>query len=52
MFTFIRGSRHPTLRAVSRSLVGVEGALPDTYGMQVDELVDLMEAYRVNAIGR
>jgi hypothetical protein len=29
-------------RKISRSMVGVDGALPDTYGMSADELAELM----------
>jgi hypothetical protein len=33
-------------RAISKSLYGCEGALPDTYGMKPQELADLMETLR------
>jgi hypothetical protein len=33
-------------RGISKELSGYEGALPDTYGMKVQELVDLMERLR------
>jgi hypothetical protein len=33
-------------RAISKSLSGYEAALPDTYGMKPQELVDLMESLR------
>ena len=33
-------------RAISKSLSGYEAALPDTYGMKPQELVELMESLR------
>ena len=33
-------------RAISKSLSGYEAALPDTYGMKPQELVELMESIR------
>jgi hypothetical protein len=40
---------HPAIggaRAISKSLCGYEAALPDTYGMKPQELVELMESMR------
>lgn len=42
----------PRLSAVSRGLTGgPSGALPDSYGLSVDELADLMNRFRARALG-
>lgn len=35
-------SRDSRLRRMSQKLIGVDGALPDTYGMSVDDLAALL----------
>lgn len=39
------------LKTVNKKLAGNEGSLPDTYGMDGEELAELMNAYRRQAIG-
>jgi hypothetical protein len=36
-------------RRVSRSLSGFEGALPNTYGLKAEELIQLMKKYKYNS---
>lgn len=39
-----RGS--PRLRRVAAAMAGYEGALPDSYGMKLEDLADLLNEYR------
>jgi hypothetical protein len=42
---------HRRLRFVSSATAGAEGALPDTYGLSPEELVDKMNTARDAALG-
>jgi hypothetical protein len=43
-------ANHPNLSELNRQLVGASGALPDTFGLPLDELTDLMNAFRARAL--
>ncbi len=40
---------HPNLAAANRAMIGASGMLPDNYGLDADELAELMNAYRARA---
>ncbi len=41
----------PKLSAANRALIGATGMLPETYGLDADELAGLMNAFRERALG-
>ncbi len=41
---------HPRLSGASRAIIGASAALPETYGLALDELVDLLNRFRARAL--
>lgn len=41
---------HPMLAGANRAIIGVAAALPETYGLALDELADLLNAFRARAL--
>lgn len=46
------GSVSEPSRVIANALSGVDGMLPDTYGMSAEELAELLESYRRRAAGQ
>lgn len=42
----VTGDSAPLGRSMARSLSGVDGGLPDTYGLEPEELAGLMNVWR------
>ncbi len=42
---------HPRMAAANRAMIGATGMLPETYSLSAEELSDLMNSFRVRAMG-
>jgi hypothetical protein len=42
---------HPRMAAANRAMIGATGMLPETYSLSAEELSDLMNNFRVRAMG-